>query len=192
MIDKSVEYMTVVMHRKAGTPIPEFDLPEGFKFSHYTGGDEKAWARIMASVLEFDSEIDALLYFQKEFLQILSEAERRCVFIENDKGEKIATASAWHSYTGIRRDPILHWVAVDTNYQNLGLGKALVSKVMRLMRDIEGDRDFYLTTQTWSHVAIRIYMKCGFNITGEKNLIGNENKDYPKNIELLKSIGVKI
>ena len=190
MLDKSVEYMSVVMHRKAGTPIPEFDLPEEFNFTQYKSGDEKSWAKIETSVSEFNDELDALIYFQREFLQIPSEAERRCVFIENDNGEKIATASAWHSYTGIRRDPILHWVAVNPNYQGLGLGKAIVSKVMQLMRDIEGDRDFYLSTQTWSHVAIRVYMKCGFYIAGEKNLIGHENKDYPQNVELLKSIGV--
>jgi len=192
MLDKSVEYMSVVMRRNAGTPIPEYDLPEGFKFAFYKSGDEKFWAKIETSVREFSDELDALLYFQKEFLQIPSEAELRCLFIETKDGEKIATASAWQSYTGIRRDPILHWVAVNPKYQGLGLGKALVSKVMRLMRDIEGDRDFYLSTQTWSHVAVRLYMKCGFYITGEKNLIGNENKDYPKNIELLKNIGVDL
>ena len=190
MLDKSIPYMPVIMRRKAGTPIPEFDLPERFTFTQYKSGDEKSWAKIETSVLEFGDELDALLYFQKEFLQIPSEAERRCVFIENDKGEKIATASAWHAYTDIRRDPILHWVAVRPEYQGLGLGKALVSKVVRHMRDIEGDRDFYLSTQTWSHVAIRVYMKSGFYITGEKNLIGNANDKYPQNIELLKSLGV--
>ena len=190
MLDKSIPHMSIVMHRKAGTPIPEFDLPEGFKFALYKSGDEKAWAKIETSVSEFGDELDALLYFQREFLQTPSEAERRCVFIENSQGEKIATASAWHRHTGIRRDPILHWVAVNPNYRGLGLGKALVSKVLRLMRDIEGDRDFYLSTQSWSHVAVRIYMKFGFYVTGEKNLIGNENADYPKNVELLKSVGV--
>ena len=192
MLDKSIPYMNVIMHRKAGTPIPEFDLPKGFKFSQYKSGDEKSWAKIETAAGEFDDEIDALLYFQKEFLSAPSEAERRCMFIENDKGEKIATASAWHKYTGIRRDPILHWVAVKPDYQGLGLGKAIVSKVVRLMRDIEGDRDFYLSTQTWSHVAIRIYIKCGFYITGEKNLIGKDNADYPQNIEVLKSVGIII
>jgi len=180
------------MQRKAGTPIPEFDLPEGFKFVQYQSGDEKAWAKIETSVLEFDDELDALLYFQKEYLKIPSEAERRCLFIENPQGEKIATASAWHSYSGIRRDPCLHWVAVKPGYQGVGLGKALVSKVMRHLRDIEGDRDFYLHTQTWSHVAVRIYLKLGFTITGEKNLIEYENAEYPENIELLKKVGVVI
>jgi RimJ/RimL family protein N-acetyltransferase len=191
MLDKSVEYMGIIMRRDAGTPIPEFDLPEGFKFVLYKGGDEKSWAKIETSVLEFGDELDALLYFQREFVPI-SETERRCVFIENDRGEKVATASAWHAYSGIRRDPILHWVAVNPNYQGLGLGKAVVSKVMRLMKDIEGDRDFYLHTQTWSHVAIRVYMKSGFYITGEKDLIGSKNDEYPRNIEILKSIGLKI
>ena len=192
MLDKSIEYMHVLMHRKSGTLIPEVYLPEGFKFTQYKSGDEKSWAKIETSVLEFDDELDALLYFQQEYLRIPSEAELRCFFVENEQGEKVATASAWHGYSGIRRDPCVHWVAVKPDYQGLGLGKAIVSRIMRHMIDIEGDRDFYLHTQTWSHVAIRMYMTLGFYITGEKNLIGNENNDYPKNLELLKSKGVKL
>lgn len=190
MLDKSIPYMDVLMHRKSKTPIPKFTLPEGFTFSFYKSGDEKAWAKIETSVLEFDDEIDALLFFQKEYLPLIRELERRCLFIENPQGEKIATTTAWWAYTGLRRDPWLYWVAVKPGYQGLGLGKAIISKALDLMVDIEGDRDFYLHTQTWSHVAIRIYMKLGFYITEEKNLCDYANKYYPQNVELLKSVGV--
>ncbi|MCL2406586.1 MAG: GNAT family N-acetyltransferase [Defluviitaleaceae bacterium] len=191
MLDKSVPYFDILMHRKKGTPIPVAELPTGFKFSFFKPGDEKAWAKIEASVYEFSDELEALIYFQKEYLPFVSELERRCLFIENEKGEKIATSTAWWNYTGIRRDPWLHWVAVHPNYQNLGLGKAIVSKVLQLTLEIEGDRDFYLHTQTWSHRAVKIYEKLGYIITSEKNLNNHSNENYEKAMDVLNSIYAK-
>ena len=139
-----------------------------------------------------DDELEAFIYFQKYYLPFLSELERRCLFIENEKGEKIATSTAWWNYTGSRRDPWLHWVAVSPKYQNMGLGKAVVSEALQLMLDIEGDRDFYLHTQTWSHRAIKIYEKLGYVITNEKNLYKYSNENYDKAMEVLNKIYTEI
>ena len=188
MLDKSVPYADVLMHRKKGTSVPVYDLPAGYRFSAFHSGDEKAWAKIETSVLEFPDELDALIYFQREFLPFISELERRCLFIEDDKGEKIATSTAWWCYSGARRDPWLYWVAVKPQYQGLGLGKAIVSKVTQMMMEIEGDRDFYLHTQTWSHRAIKIYEKLGYAITREKNLYKYTNENYEQAIAILESI----
>jgi len=188
MLDKSVEYVDILMRRKQGTPVPVFELPEGYTYSYYKPGDEKAWAKIETSVLEFDDELDALLYFQKEFAPFASELKRRCLFVENKNNEKIATCTAWWGYSGIRRDPWLHWLAVKPKEQGLGLGKALVSKITRLMLDIEGDRDFYLHTQTWSHKAVKIYEKAGYVITSDKNLCKYSNDNYEKALVVLASI----
>ena len=190
MLDKSVVYYDIIMHRKKGSDIPESKLPGGFSFSLFEAGDEKSWAKIETSVLEFSDESDALVYFQKEYLPYLPELSRRCLFVQNGESEKVATAMAWWNYTGIRRDPWLHWVAVNPEYQGLGLGKAIISEAIALMADIEGDRDFYLHTQTWSHKAIKIYEKAGFFITSEKNLNGYANENYEKATEILRNINI--
>jgi ribosomal protein S18 acetylase RimI-like enzyme len=52
------------------------------------------------------------------------------------------------------------------------------------MVDIEGDRDFYLHTQTWSHRAIKIYQALGFDITAEK-LGKYTNENYEKALKIL-------
>ena len=188
MLDKSVPYVDVLMVRKSGTEIPVYELPEGFRFALFQDGDQKAWAKIEASVLEFDDALDALLYFQKNYLPYLPELERRCLFIENADGEKVATSMAWWGYTGLRRDPWLHWVAVAPRYQRLGLGKAIVSKVMRMTAEIEGDRDFHLHTQTWSHRAVKIYEKLGFGITFDRNIGMYSNENCEKALAILRSI----
>jgi len=186
MLDKSVPYAKIKMVRKAGTPIPDFPLPEGFKFTFFTDGCEEDWARIETSVDEFDSVFEALLFFKEEFIPYKEELYRRCLFIENEDGKKIATSTAWWSFVKDERRAWLHWVSVDADYQGLGLGKAIVSKVTKLLEEIEGDVNFYLSTQTWSYKAVDIYKKCGYDLTDEKVLYGKKHKhDYKKAVKIL-------
>lgn len=188
MLDKSVPYIDVMMRRPQGADIPEFPLPDGYSFALYRPGDERAWAEIEASVGEFPAPIDALLYFQREFLPYARELARRCMFVRAPSGEYVATATAFWDYAGIRRHPWLHWVAVRPEYQNRGLGKAVVARVLKLIVEIEGDRDVYLHTQTWSHKAIGIYEKAGFFVTDEKNVGGCANDRYVEALALLDAI----
>jgi len=186
MLDKSLPYYKVYMVRKAGTPIPDYPLPEGFKFVFYKDGDELDWARIETSVDEFDSEFAALLRFTDEFMSNPKELSRRCLFIETDEGKKVATANAWWSHVEDERRAWLHWVSVANDYQGLGLGKAIVSRVTQLLLEIEGDVDFYLSTQTWSYKAIDIYKQFGYQPTDEKILYGRKRKhDYKRAMKIL-------
>lgn len=183
MLDKSLKYYDVLMKRECGKPYVKYSLPNGYRFKLFEPGDEKYWAEIEASVLEFNSPIDALIYFQRDYLPYINELKRRCLFIETSNGRKVATLTIWWNYTGVRRDPWIHWVAVHRDYQGLGLGKALVAEGVKRLLAIEVDRDVYLHTQTWSYKAIGIYKKAGFEITQEKGLSGYENNDYEKAIE---------
>ncbi|MDR2590251.1 MAG: GNAT family N-acetyltransferase, partial [Oscillospiraceae bacterium] len=127
MLDKTVPFAKLKMVHKAGTDIPVFPLPDGFRFVMFKDGDEADWARIETSVDEFDSEFAALLLFKEQFIPFSDELYRRCLFIETADGEKIATATAWWSFVEGERRAWLHWVSVDPKYQGLGLGKALTS-----------------------------------------------------------------
>jgi len=186
MLDKSVPFYKLKMVRKAGTPIPDFPLPEGFKYTFYKDGDEAEWARIETSVDEFDNEFDALLRFNEEFMSDADELYRRCLFIETEDGKKIATSTAWWSFVEDERRAWLHWVSVADGYQGLGLGKAIVSRVTQLMLEVEGDVDFYLSTQTWSYKAINIYKQFGYVPTDEKVLYpGKLRSHYRKAMKIL-------
>jgi len=191
MLDKTVPYAKIKMVRKAGTPIPDFPLPQGYKYTFFKDCDESDWARIETSVEEFDSEFAALLFFKEEFIPYKDELYRRCLFIETDEGKKIATSTAWWSFVEDDRRAWLHWVSVEAGYQGLGLGKAIVSKVTQLLEETEGDVDFYLSTQTWSYKAIDIYKKCGYIPKNEKALYpGKIKKDYKKSIKILSKLGI--
>ena len=192
MLDKTIPHAKIRMVRLAGTPIPDFPLPEGYKFVFFTDGAEKDWARIETSVDEFDSEFEALMRFKEEFIPFKDELYRRCLFIETEDGKKVATSTAWWSFIEDERRAWLHWVAVDSEYLGLGLGKAIVSRVTHLLNEIEGDVNFYLNTQTWSYKAIDIYKKCGYIPTDEKALYGKKYKrDYKRAIKILDKLEKK-
>ena len=187
MLDKSIKYYHILMHRQKGRNIPFYPLPEGYSYKEFAPGDETDWAAIEASVAEFEEEDEALSYFKKEYLPYLPELKRRTIFVVDDKGNKAGTSTGWWSYTGKRRDPWIHWVAVKPQYQGMGLGKAIVAETLRRLIEIEGDRDIYLHTQTWSYKAIGIYLRSGFIITEEDGLGGYKN-EYKQALELLKQV----
>ena len=186
MLDKSIPYAGLFMRRGAGAPLPSFALPEGYRFAYYGDGDEKHWARIETSVLEFDSEFAALLFFKEFFMPDVGELYRRCLFVEDSAGGKVATTTAWWSHIEGERRPWLHWVGVEPGHQGLGLGKAVVSRAVALLAELEGDQPMFLKTQTWSYKAIGIYLQCGFQPTDEKALYQNREDNYKKAMKILR------
>ncbi|HHW31843.1 MAG TPA: GNAT family N-acetyltransferase [Clostridiaceae bacterium] len=171
MLDKSIPLKKVIMRLEAKNNtcnVPS--LPVGFKYRFFENGDEYHWARIETSVLEFHHEDAAVEYFSKEFLPYPSEIKRRCVFIVSPDGLPIATTTAWFRNVGNERYGQLHWVAVCPEYQGMGLGKAVVQKVLTVFQELEPGRDIWLGTQTWSHVAIRMYYKLGFRLVREETV----------------------
>lgn len=191
MLDKSLPYYGIIMLRKPGSEVPVIPLPEGFRFVLYNKGEAADWARIETSVLEFDSEFEALMHFTEKFIPFEDEMCRRCVFIENSDGLKVATATAWWTDVDGLRLSWVNWVAVSPEYQDLGLGKAVISRMLRLMVEIEGDKDIYLHTQTWSHKAVGIYNWFGFRPTGEKALYTDKKNNMRKAMRILKKKGIR-
>ncbi len=181
MLDKKIPYYNVIMLRKQGTKIKEVICPKGYDFVSYQTGDEKAWAEIETSVLEFDNVEKSLSYFDKYYKPYQEELKKRCLFIENDKHEKVATFTIWWDDDY----PSVHWVAVKPNYQGKGLGKAIVYQGIKHSITLLGDVDIYLHTQTWSYKAIGIYQKAGFKILEEGSFAHYKN-DYEAAIKILK------
>lgn len=175
MLDKSVPYLSFTMIRPSTSPtLPEISLPEGYRFTFYQPGDELDWCRIETSVLEFDSLNDAADYFETSFTPYPKELEQRMVFIENPAGIKVATFTAWWTAEKL---PRLHWLGVIPEEQGKGLATALAIKITQLLHEYYPDQDLYLTTQTWSHSAVRLYQNLNFQI--------EKNGDYQQIVKIL-------
>ncbi len=186
MMDKTIEFHKILMRRKAGAGLKQYGLPEGYAYSFFEKGDEKAWVDIEHSVQEFKTKKAAASYFKERYLPFNEELERRCLFIRDPNGIKIATFTVWWEYIGQRRYPWVSWVGVKPNFHGKGIGKALVYQGMKLLIDIEGDVETYLKTQTWSYKAVNIYKEQGFEIVKEKLDCNWDSDDYDKMMSVLK------
>jgi len=192
MLDKSVKYAGFFMRKKASEPTPDYPLPDGYRFVFYKDGDESEWARLETSVLEFDSEFAAIMRFKSDYGSMQEELYRRCIFIENDAGEKVATGTAWWADMAGQRRPWVQWISVSPAYQGKGLGKAVVAQVLRTLSELEGGKDAFLETQTWSYKAVGIYKSCGFEPTDEEALYAGRKHNYKKAMRILKRLNANL
>lgn len=185
MLDQSVPYYNVLMHRKPGSKIPDVILPDGYRFVTYEKGDEQAWAEIEASVKEFDSTKQAFNYFNETYLPFIEDLEKRTIFIEHETSEKVATFTMWWNSNGEHTVPEVHWVAVKPTHQGLGLGKAVVFEGMKRSIELLGDIDYYLHTQTWSYQAVGVYLTAGFYMM-QKETFGQYENQQEQALPILK------
>ncbi|QQO09921.1 GNAT family N-acetyltransferase [Breznakiella homolactica] len=185
MLDKTVPYYDIVMKRKRDLPIVINQLPNNYEFIYYKTGMEETWAGIETSVGEFNSETNALDYFQETFIQYPEHLEQRMVFIKSPENTYAGTITAWRAIVNSREAALLHWMAVVPEYQNKGLGKALITKCLAIFSEIDEPGPIYLSTQTWSYKAIGLYLNAGFEISKEDQ-IGNKKNEYEKAVPILK------
>ncbi len=186
MLDKSIPYKNILMRADAFSPTFAFRLPEGYGIRLYTPGDEREWAAVEASVGEFDSPAEAEAYFARTFLPYQGQARRRCFFILAPGNVYAGTCTAWFMSLETQKPGMVHWFAVRPEYQGLGLGKALLGKVMRFFQ-ADGAFPVYLHTQTWSHKAVGLYHEAGFRIL-KTGTFQDAANDYPEAMEVLRQV----
>ncbi len=161
--DSRIKYYELLLKRNNLDDIPEYHLPKGCKFVFYKSGDRDAWIDIEKSAKEFESYGQGLESWNKYYEGKDSELVNRMVFVENENGEKIATASAFYDIYGRDKSGAgwLHWVAVRREYQGRGLSKPLIAYVLNVMR-LLGYTHAKIPTQTTTWLACKIYLDFGF------------------------------
>lgn len=161
--DPRIRYVHLQLERTLPLNLPEPPLPAGYRFAFYRPGDRDAWIGIEQSSREFDDYGAGLAAWNDYFAGHDGVLTRRMLFIENDAGEKVATASAyWDKETG--DDPALgwlHWVAVRREDQGRGLAKPLIARTLGVMHALGYPRAT-IPTQTITWLACRIYLDFGF------------------------------
>ncbi len=164
MLDKSISKYNIIMKLdwEDVQAMPPSKLPEGYTIRAFQEGDERHWARIEVSVLEFETEEIAVAYFKEVFFPRKEKLQDRCLFLCNPEGIPVATANAWWVEGDLGHQAALQWVALMPEYQGLGLGRAIVSAALSLYPKLEPNLPVYLHTQTWSHVAVGLYHALGF------------------------------
>ena len=172
----------VLMEKNNPTEYHKFDLPEGFSIVKYKDGYENDWAKIQTDLDQFENIDKALKCFKDTFLDGTDNVYKKCFFIQDKDGENIATASIWNGEHFGKTLQRIHWVAVSSKYQGLGLAKCLVSAALDVFNEL-GFKDYiYLTSQVSSYKALNIYSKFGFVPYTDKMPInwGMDEKEFEK------------
>ena len=112
-------------------------LPNGYRFTNFRPGDENNWAYIQykAEVFkDYQTAIRTIFKLEKSFRNGFGE---RCLFLENEIGERIGTIMVLSNPLDIEVQEI-KYLAVTSKYQGNGLGKILMSKAYKVINEIEG------------------------------------------------------
>ncbi|KAK8799729.1 hypothetical protein WA158_006277 [Blastocystis sp. Blastoise] len=137
-----------------------YDIPDGFEFRFYKEGDEKYWSYIQWKSGQFASNDEAKKSFEDTFGSVKSLLSDRMVFAINEKGNTVGTVTAWEG-TGIDKDHgCLYRLAVLPEYQNKGIGQALISYILPMLK--EKYEHVFLTTIFRNWLAVSIFFKVGF------------------------------
>ena len=160
-IERRLKYVDLVLKKDLDF-IENYKLPDGYKFVMFNDGDEKDWVNIEMSSGEFLTFEEGMDAFNKYYGSCYDELKDLCLFIENDKGEKIGTSTAF--YLDEKIDDItgnVHWVSIKEEYQGKGLSKPLISETLKLLKRL-GHKKTLLHTQTHTWLAVKVYLDMGF------------------------------
>ncbi len=161
--EQRLAYYELVLKRTNLADLPDYPLPEGYRFQTYRPGDEQDWIRIEIAAKEIRDTDQGMEVFERYFGAYASLLPDRMVFIEDTSGRKVATATAWWDIRkgGPSDQGVLHWVAVDRSCQGRGLARPLIAHVLRLM-DRPDVSCVMVPTQTTTWLACRLYLDFGF------------------------------
>ena len=172
MIDTSIPYYPLVMHKTDAFNYPKYELPEGYKFVFFQDGDEIKWSEIQTAVGSFGSVETGVKVFNDSFVdgEIL-DAKERMIFVVAPDGEYIGTAALWDGDEYGKRLQRIHWVAVKDEHGGKGIAKAMLSRLFDLYNELGFCGFIYLTTGTRNYPAVKIYERFGFELyRGERSL----------------------
>lgn len=191
-IDHAVPYTAVVMVRENGADYPVYALPEGYHYALFTPADEEQWIRLQAEVTHVESYAQGKQIFRQEFLRAgedtpcedcpgYAETVKRTVLVKDQEGVLVGAATLWTGNTFGQIWQRVHWVAVHPDHQGKGLAKCMLSRMLALYGKLGCDTPIYLTTQTKTYRAVRIYKQMGFQpYLGEKPTNWSYRSELPK------------
>ena len=191
-IDHAVPYTAVVMTRENGTLTKEYPLPAGYRFAPFTPEDEENWIRLQLEVTHVESYAQGKRIFREEFLQApegvpceecpgYPAVVDRTVQIKDEAGSLVGVATLWMGDTFGEVWQRVHWVAVHPDHQGKGLAKCLIARMLQLYGELNCDTPIYLTTQTKTYRAVRVYGQMGFtSYMGEKPANWPFRSDLPQ------------
>jgi len=158
------------------------DIPNGYYVRTCRKDELDIWKEF-----PFDTEEDKKEYknFMTEYFNEVYEPYgdlfyKTCLFLCDENDKPVATCFAWKAYDKFYT---IHWLKVLKEYEDKGLGRAILSEVVK--RIPKEEYPIYLHTQPGSFRAIKLYSDFGFSILTDEH-IGNRKNEYKESLVYLK------
>ena len=119
-------------------------------------------------------------YFQNVYAHNETLFFDRCTVVCDEADRPIGTCFVWKSYD---RFHAVHWFKVIKSHEGKGVGRALLSYVMRDLAP--EDYPVYLHTQPTSDRAIKLYTDFGFSLLTDP-IVGFRDNDLKQSLMALK------
>lgn len=159
-------------------------LPDGFHVRRCRRDELDIWKSMPFD--EKDTAKEHADFMMEYFKQVYGEQEdlffQKCLFVCDQKDTPVATCFAWKAYGEMTT---IHWLKVLKDYEGLGIGRALLSRVMK---DLPAeDYPVFLHTQSESFRAVKLYTDFGFALLTDP-VIGNRKNDLEESLPILKEL----
>jgi ribosomal protein S18 acetylase RimI-like enzyme len=157
-------------------------LPEGYYIRNCREAELDIWKAMPFDVPETAGQYYDFMstYFDNAYKKRQDEFFEKCKFVCDKNDKPLGTCFLWKIYEKINT---LHWFKIIKEHENKGLGRALLTTIMR---DIpENEYPVYLHTQPSSYRAIKLYTDFGFCLLSDP-VIGSRTNDIKECMKILK------
>lgn len=161
-LDKRIPYYPVLMTLAKTAPIEVIPLAQGYRFVAYDDRYIDEWIRLHVMLGQLASIEEGYEYFKQTFLTYPQALKKQMIFLVDEQGRLAGTSSIWSGMHFGRERLRVHWVGVHPSHQRKGLARSLMLKTIAMYEELHQSDALYLTTQTNSYVAIRLYEQLGF------------------------------
>ena len=149
------------------------ELPQGFHLRLCREDELDIWKAMPFDTTDLTPEQDAFMtaFFNEVYLPKGDLFFECCMFVCDSDDRPIGTCFLWKAYDSVWT---LHWFKVLEAYEGQGIGRALLSLVMKSLA--EEEYPIFLHTQPESAQAIKPYSDVGFEFISDP-VIGQRTND---------------
>ena len=178
-LNKKIEDYNLFMICKEVNEVAFRDLSDEYIIRNIRKEELDIWKKFP---FDTDDCVEGIAYMSEYYDKVYKKHEdeffKRCLFICDKNDKPLGTCFLWKSYGKVNT---IHWLKVLKEYENLGLGRMLLTYIMKSVDEYP----VYLHTQPGSFRAIKLYSDFGFELlTDEK--IGNRVNQLKESLEYLK------
>ena len=155
-------------------------LPPGLRLRRCSSDELEVWKELQAAPRDGASRESLDEYYEKWFAPYEDLFFRSCLLVCDERDTPIATGFIWKPPS---QPTLVHWIKVLQAYEGRGIGRALVSELMRGLP--AEDYPVYLHTQPASYRAIKLYSDLGFDLVAPPGSIDGRPNELEEALPIL-------